>query len=261
MTIYAIGNIQGGYASLLTLLDNIQFDKEQDLLCFTGNVVGHGEDSLAILRFIKSLGKSVISILGKEELELLVIAEGIIQPDDKNLYAEILSAPDCEELLKWLRRCPLMHYDKKSNFAVVHAGIPAEWTLSQARTFAIEVESALSFGNHKAFLENLSGNPPRRWNAKLHGWKRLHFIVSAFTCMHLCNEKGYMDFGIKIPATEYIPWYQQQDRITSNVNIIFNSKADMAGNEQYPGIYPIIADNSPITAWKITDTAQVIGIA
>lgn len=267
MTTYAIGNLQSGYESLLNLLKTIKFDKEQDVLWFTGNLVNHGKDSLSILRYVKDLGQSAITVLGDNDIRLLAIAEGFAEALPEDNFDEILNAPDRDTLLRWLRQCPFIHHDQKLNFLLVHAGIPAEWSLSLASTFAIEAETALAFGNHKAFLENMSGNSPRRWNAKLKGWKRLQFIVNAFTRIRCCNDKGYMDFSVKVPvnnaAQEYIPWYQLPNRDTSNLNIVFShwAKEDAVSEELYPNIYPLNTDDedvNPLIALKLSSGIQRI---
>ncbi|MGR8997929.1 MAG: metallophosphoesterase [Gammaproteobacteria bacterium] len=56
MTTYAIGIVKGNYQLLLKLLENIQFDPENDCLWFTGNLVNEGPESLAVLRFVMDLG-------------------------------------------------------------------------------------------------------------------------------------------------------------------------------------------------------------
>ena len=224
MTIYAIGDVHGRFQTLMQLLKKIRFEPELDTLWFTGNLVNGGPDSLAVLRFVKELGKRAISVLGNEELRLLGVAEGILPQCPEDMLDEVLAAPDCDSLLNWLRQCPFLHHE--NNFTLVHAGVPAEWSLSQAQTFAIEVESSLSMGAHKTFLENIFADDPTRWHAKHRGWKRLRFITNAFTRMRYCNEIGRLDFGTETqPATPpqgYIPWYHRNDRAMAKQNIIFS---------------------------------------
>ena len=78
MTTYAIGSVNGCYQSLLSLLEKIQFDPKQDNLWFAGNLINRGPESLAILRFVKGLGKNAVTVLGDQELHLLRLAEGFI---------------------------------------------------------------------------------------------------------------------------------------------------------------------------------------
>lgn len=60
---------------------------------------------------------------------------------------EILEAPDCAELMEWLRQQKLMHYDEQREVAMVHAGIPPQWSLRKALKYAEEVETALRDDN------------------------------------------------------------------------------------------------------------------
>ena len=74
--------------------------------------------------------------------------------------------------------------------------------------------------------------------------------------MRHCNEKGYMDFGAKIPggtqADEYIHWYLLPNRGTADLNIIFGRLAPK--DIHTPNIFPLNIDgeegNKP-TALKI----------
>lgn len=241
MTTHAIGSVNGDYQSLSKLLEKIAFDPDNDCLWFTGNLVNGGTESLAVLRFVKSLGKKAVMVLGNQELHLLSVAAGFAQPNEDDRLDEILNAPDRDELLKWLRQRSLIHHDSKLNFTLVHAGIPGEWTFSQALTFAYEVESVLSGSNYAAFLENRRQDQSR-WHAKLRGWKRLNFIANAYTLMKYCTDQGKLDFkaagAIATQSEGLIPWYRQPERITVNLNIVFADDANFA-DTPVPGIYPL----------------------
>lgn len=254
MTTYAIGNVNSNIELLHALLDKIAFDQQQDKLWFTGNLINPAaSDPLAVIRFIRQLGKAASTVLGEQEFKLFAAVEGFLPEDDDLPIAQLVNESDFAEILKWLRQQSLIRYDGQLKFVLVHAGIPPEWSLSQASTFAIEVESALSF-NHKALLQYINDKPaPRRWNAKLQGWKRLHFISHALTRMQQCNEKGYMDFGVKLNSTaadEYRPWYQHPNRQTANVGIIFAQRTATA-EQTYPNIFPLYADNASLSGLKL----------
>lgn len=261
MTTYAIGSVKGDYQALLKLLGKIEFDPDNDCLWFSGNLVNEGPESLAVLRFIKGLGKKAVTVLGYQELHLLSVASGFIPREAGDTLDEILNAPDRDELLKWLRQRGLIHHDAKLNFTLVHAGIPAEWTFSQALTFAYEVESALSGGNYPAFLENLRRDQSR-WHAKLRGWKRLNFIANAYTLIKYCNEQGKLDFNARgalgSQAEGLIPWYRLPNRMTANLNIVFADDAGFA-DAAFPGIYPL-AGQGNLSALKLSATPEPLGM-
>lgn len=265
MTTYAIGDVRGHFQTLQQLLDKIRYDREHDTLWFTGNLVGSGPDSLEVLRFVKGLNGKAISVLGDQELDLLSVAEGI-KPQPIDEFTELLSAPDWGELLKWLRRRPFFYKDPV--FTLVHAGIPSEWSISQTRTFATEVESALSMGSHKTFLENIVGDDPTRWHAKLRGWKRIRFITNAFTRMQYCDEDGRLDFSADVSVQSapegLIPWFRLPDRGTANQNIIFghwNAASDPGPG--VPGIFPLdtgCGQGGMLSAMRVSTTPEIISV-
>lgn len=261
MTTYAIGSVNGDYQSLTKLLEKIEFDPDNDCLWFAGNLVNQGPESLAVLRFVKSLGKKAVMVLGNQELHLLSVAAGFVQPNEDDTLDEILDAPDRDELLKWLRRRGLIHHDSKLNFALVHAGIPGEWTFSQALTFAYEVESVLSGSNFAAFLENRRQDQSR-WHAKLRGWKRLNFIANAYTLMNYSTDQGKLDFkargAVNAQTEGLLPWYRHPERITANLNIVFSDDADFQ-DSPCPGIYPL-ASGATLSALKLSAAPDTIGI-
>jgi bis(5'-nucleosyl)-tetraphosphatase (symmetrical) len=119
MSIYAIGDIQGCFDDLLRLLDKIKFDQQSDQLWFVGDLVNRGPKSLETLRFVKSLGQSAITVLGNHDLHLLATAHKQRIPRKKDSLDQILDAPDCEELLYWLRHQPLFHYN--DTYCLLHA--------------------------------------------------------------------------------------------------------------------------------------------
>ena len=262
MSDYAIGSVHGDYPALMQLLEKIAFTPDTDRLWFAGNLVNPSSESLPVLRFVKSLGKNAITVLGNQELQLLSEAAGIIPPNPDDTMSDILDAPDRDELLKWLRQRGLIHHDSKLNYTMVHAGIPSEWTFSQAMTFAYEVESALSGSNYLAFLENRRQDQSR-WHAKLRGWKRLNFITNAYTQMAYCTEQGKLDFNAKGAINEQaeglLPWYRIPGRITANLNVIFADKAGFQ-DSACPGIYPL-ASGKALTALRLSATPETVAVA
>ena len=123
MATYAIGDVQGCFDPLVSLLEKIDFDKNSDRLWFTGDLVNRGPDSLGVLRFVRELGDAATTVLGNHDLHLLAVASGQASMKRRDTLEHVLSASDREPLLDWLRRRPLMHRDARLGLSMVHAGL------------------------------------------------------------------------------------------------------------------------------------------
>ena len=104
MTDYVVGDIQGCFEDLISLLDKIDFDPSKDRLIAAGDIVNRGPKSLETLRYCMALGDAFAMVLGNHDLHLLAIAHGVRDPTPKDTISEILEAPEAEELLDWLQR-------------------------------------------------------------------------------------------------------------------------------------------------------------
>ncbi|OGS98067.1 MAG: bis(5'-nucleosyl)-tetraphosphatase (symmetrical) [Gallionellales bacterium RIFCSPLOWO2_12_FULL_59_22] len=223
MAIYAVGDVQGCYAELQKLLEQVRFDPAHDRLWLVGDLVNRGPESLAVLRFVKSLGDRAITVLGNHDLHLLAVAQGIAEPHRTDTLDEVLGAPDRDELLFWLRHQRLMHVE--NGYVLVHAGLQPQWSVAQAASLAHEVEAALRGNCYATFLERMYGNTPRSWSDSLTGYKRLRVIVNTFTRMRICTAEGKMEFKFKgevrnIPQ-DYLPWYDVPGRMNTDMTVIF----------------------------------------
>jgi bis(5'-nucleosyl)-tetraphosphatase (symmetrical) len=222
MAIYAVGDVQGCHAELVQLLDQIAFDPAADRLWLVGDLVNRGPDSLAVLRLVKSLGDSAITVLGNHDLHLLAVAEGVAELNRIDTLDEILNAPDRDELLHWLRHQRLLHV--QDDYVLVHAGLLPQWSVAQAEGLAREVETALRGDNYVVFLARMYGNAPHNWDDNLSGYPRLRVIVNAYTRMRICTPEGEMEFKFKgevekIPAG-YLPWFDIPQRASHDATII-----------------------------------------
>ena len=68
MAVYAVGDIQGCYSALCRVLDQVSFDAQRDQLWLVGDLINRGPQSLEVLRFVQSLGKSARLVLGNHEV-------------------------------------------------------------------------------------------------------------------------------------------------------------------------------------------------
>ncbi len=223
MATYAIGDIQGCYDSLQRLLDLCAFDPASDRLWLVGDLVNRGPQSLETLRLVKSLGPAALTVLGNHDLYLLMVAEGGAKFRGKDdTIQPILDAPDCTELLDWLRQQPLCHTE--GEFCLVHAGLLPQWTAARARKLAREVEAELQGPKYRKFITNLWGSEPARWSDDLTGAPRLRVIVNAMTRMRFCTPEGIMELKTKgelanAPAG-HLPWFDAPNRKSADAVLV-----------------------------------------
>ena len=225
MAVYAIGDIQGCYDELQALLEKLRFDPANDRLWFVGDLVNRGPQSLDTLRFVASLGKRAITVLGNHDLHLLALASGNRRYKNSDDLNQILEAPDRDELIHWLRHRPLMHRDKLLDFTMIHAGLPPQWDLGVARHCANEVEAVLRGPDYRAFFDQMYGNKPNHWDPGLQGMDRLRFITNCFTRLRFVTKKGKLKLKLKGSPLgqkkKYIPWFAHPHRRTRKDRILF----------------------------------------
>ena len=185
--------------------------------------MNRGPDSLACLRYVKSLGDAAVTVFGNHDFHLLCIAEGIEKRRKRDTLDEVLAAPDRDELLTWLRRRPLLH--AQGEFALVHAGLLPQWTVPRARELAGEVEARLRGPDYRSFLEQMYGDEPARWSDDLEGIERLRVIVNAMTRLRVCTDDGAMVLRFKGEPGDahdaWTPWFDMPGRASRDHTIVF----------------------------------------
>ena len=222
MATYAIGDLQGCFSALERLLIKIAFSPARDHLWFVGDLVNRGPRSLAVMRFVKSLGGQAVCVLGNHDLHLLKVALGLSHQLKGDTLDELLAAPDREPLLDWLRHQPLIHAEDE--YVMVHAGLLPDWNVKRALELGGEVEQALRGPRYQALMENLYGNQPDRWSEELAGDDRLRVVVNAMTRLRICTADGRMEFRHKGELSDipegYLPWFAIPGRRSSNATIV-----------------------------------------
>jgi len=222
MATYAIGDVQGCFRELETLLARVDFVPGRDRLWMVGDLVNRGPQSLEVLRFVKSLGSSAITVLGNHDLHLIAVASGHAKTHRGDTLQSILQAPDKGELIDWLRSQRLAYAE--AGYLMVHAGILPQWSADDVLRLAGEVEAVLGSAAYGEFIGKMYGNFPPIWNDELRGADRLRVIVNAMTRMRFCMTDGTMEFAEKggpekAPAG-YLPWFDVPQRRTSAVTVI-----------------------------------------
>jgi bis(5'-nucleosyl)-tetraphosphatase (symmetrical) len=223
---YAIGDIQGCCDEFETLLDQLRFDPDHDRLWITGDLVNRGPRSLDVLRRVKGLGSTAITVLGNHDLHLLAaaLAPGEpLKPDDT--LGEIFAAPDRDELLAWLRSLPMLHHDAALGYTMIHAGLPPQWDLATAQSCAAELEQTLRDDARAIELfTHMYGDRPNRWSDDLRGVERLRFITNCLTRLRFCRADGSLELKFKgkiekAPAG-VVPWFRAPQRRSRDLRIV-----------------------------------------
>lgn len=213
---YVIGDLQGCFGAFKELLEALDFDESQDKIWLAGDIVARGEDSLSTLREVKRLSDigALSTVLGNHDITLIATWRGILPPKPKDKTTPIFDAPDCDELLNWLRKQPLLAFpDHKT--VLTHAGIPPNWSITEAAGYAKELGKQLS-GSLKQLdrlLPNLYSKKSDEWSDKLNGYKRMRAIANYFTRMRLCTESGLLEFSFKeslddAMPMDFRPWFE-----------------------------------------------------
>jgi bis(5'-nucleosyl)-tetraphosphatase (symmetrical) len=225
MRLFAIGDIQGCAAAFDSLLRKIAFRPSRDKLWLVGDLVNRGPDSLAVLRRVMALGRSVTCVLGNHDLHLLATVAGRRELSPADTFEDVLEAPDVAHIVDWLRHRPLLHYDSSARRVLVHAGIPPPWTVAQARTEAREVEQLLRGRKWRESLRTMYGGEPSRWTSDLKGTERRRYTINALTRMRYCDRRGRLDLTYSgAPGTQpkgLVPWFDVPKRRAANAHIVF----------------------------------------
>lgn len=223
MATYAVGDIQGCYHAFQALLARLQFDAKRDTLWLVGDLINRGSGSLEVLRWCYEHQARIKVVLGNHDLHALVVAHGFVRAHKSDTLDTLLNAPDCDQLLNWLRHQPLLHLN--DDFLMVHAGLLPQWSVSDAIGYADEVTRVLQGPDYAAFLNHMYGNTPDAWNDALIGWDRLRVITNAMTRLRLCTQDGVMDFAFKGELANVpdglVPWFDVENRRTQAQKIVF----------------------------------------
>lgn len=242
MATWIIGDVQGCYEGFMGVLEKAGFDFETDRLWSLGDLVNRGPQSLMVLRFCRSLGSRFLCTLGNHDLHLLAVGRrqhGLYQDDS---FTDVLNAPDCDQLLEWLRHQPLLHYDAAHNIALCHAGIAPQWSLGEAQGYARELENVLRGQQADELFGQMYGDQPNCWIDDLKPPERWRLIINYFTRMRFCDAKGSLNLELQNRGDtlvhSWMPWFRVPDRPASSVTIVFGHWAALRGKT---GMASIIA--------------------
>ena len=219
--LHAIGDLQGCCAPLQSLLAALPANAP---LRFVGDLINRGPDSLSTLRQVIALCETgrARTVLGNHDIHLLAVAAGVRKPGKRDTIAEILAAPDSDQLITWLRHQPLAIFE--NGFLMVHAGVLPQWTTGDVLELAGAVERELRSAHWKTFLADAFGNHPAKWSNDLVGMDRLRLTINALTRLRFCTLDGSMEFETTDAdgaPDGHMPWFDVPDRRTRGTPIVF----------------------------------------
>ena len=126
--IYIVSDIHGEYKLFIKLLQKINFTSN-DLMFICGDVVDKGQDSVKLLKFIKSM-PNFRFIIGNHEYAFLKHYWAIMQDSPEDFNDVLKKLQDYFpydgklldwEIVDWLESLP--YYIEEENFICVHAGL------------------------------------------------------------------------------------------------------------------------------------------
>ena len=222
MVTYAIGDVQGCFATLQRLLERLRaagFDERADALWLAGDLVNRGPRSLDVLRWAaaqeRRMGPRLVVVLGNHDQHLLGVAAGVERPRKGDTLQDVLAAPASErdELIGWLRQRPLLHRASIGSrpHLMVHAGLLPQWSADEAATLAREVEAALAGDDWPRALSDLRRHKRECWSERLSTAKRRGAAASALMRLRTCTAEGRLCADFSGPPEEApkgcLPWF------------------------------------------------------
>lgn len=215
MSTYFIGDVHGCYDDLIALLERIRFNRDRDRLVFVGDLVNRGGQSIAVLRFIHSLGDRAQVVLGNHDISLIAYAYGLYHGRGTD-FAEIMAVSDSTRLVEWLRQQPLL-IEVSDNIIVTHAGIPPRWSLDKAIKQARKAEKKLRGEKIEKYLRCAYGGGNGGWHSAMDKYDKFRYRINGFSRMRYCDELGEPNYHDKCPigqqAQGLAPWFTRRPQL------------------------------------------------
>ena len=209
MATYAVGDLQGCFYSLQSLLEKIDFNSSTDELWLVGDIINRGQGSLETLDWCYQNQDNLKIVLGNHDLHLLSVAfnqKKIMSSTDT--IEPILSSRHLNKYIEWMLSWPLIHKDK--DFLMVHAGLMPDWSTDDALDLAKEVMASLQ-KNPNDFFKSMYGNKPDKWSSEYETKDKQRLTINAMTRLRCLNRENAIDFTYKSDLKNLpdglIPWF------------------------------------------------------
>jgi bis(5'-nucleosyl)-tetraphosphatase (symmetrical) len=247
MATYLVGDIQGCFQELKSLLSQVAFNKDIDQLYVAGDLVARGPDSLKTLRFIKELKHAAKVVLGNHDLHLLAVYAGIKKVKKQDKLSALLAADDIDELMSWLAQQPLLHQIGNDNAYMSHAGISPQWRLSEAIEQADIAHKNLTSTQRNYWLKLMYGEKPNDWHQAFSAEDKFRYTINALTRMRYCHTNKHLEFEEKMSPSSLSsshstvkiqPWYELSE-VINTTTWVFGHWAALMGRCSHQNIYAL----------------------
>ncbi len=158
-----VGDVQGCADELEALIARAKarFGDEFSLHV-VGDVVNRGPGNLRALALVRSLvdaGRGEM-VLGNHEIHLLSTALGLRELEPNDSLGDVLSAPDVDDWIDWLRQRPLAVAGELAGqpYVMVHASVAPEWSLEDVLQRARQASAPLA--ESRASARHFLASPP-----------------------------------------------------------------------------------------------------
>ena len=220
---FLIGDLQGCSDAFDRLRAEIGFSPSRDHLHVLGDLVNRGPDSVGVLQRLAALGNAATCLLGNHDLHLLAVAAGVQRLRRGDTLQPVLEHAQRDAWLHWLRHCRMA--DTAHGWLLVHAGVLPQWSAEHTLALADEVHALLRSERFDAFLPQMYGNTPARWDDALQGPDRWRVIINALTRLRFCTPDGTMEFDTKDSARAappgFAPWFDIATRRSAGQPVAF----------------------------------------
>jgi bis(5'-nucleosyl)-tetraphosphatase (symmetrical) len=200
MATWAIGDVQGCHEPLTRLMERVRYRRGADRLCFVGDLVNRGPDSLGVLRV--AMAEDSLAVLGNHDLYALARAFDLVPPTSDDTLSALWTAPDRDALIGWLLARPVLL--EVSGALVVHAGLLPRWSATEATAEARLVERYLA-ADPKSFLARYFQRPKTPWSPELSGAERAVAALGVFVRIRFVDSLGQPVPGASAPERPPVP--------------------------------------------------------
>ncbi len=263
--VWVIGDIQGCYQALKTLLKKIDFNPKEDRLWIAGDLVNRGEGSLETLSYLYSIKDSVDIVLGNHDIALIGAYYGIKKSNPT--IDPILKASNSKELIEWLRQGKFLHIDQKLGYCMAHAGISPAYTLKMAIDASKELEKSMQGENSKAWLKEMFAKNISQYNPKASKIDTQRYALASFIRMRFCDNNGIFDFkqkgspsSLALDKQHLKPWFKNPTRKDIDLKILFGhwSTLGFYNNNKVCSLDTGCVWGGELTAMRIDDASEQI---